>query len=160
MFCPSFLLTILCVLLVPQLCPTLSNPMDCSLPGSSVHGILQARILEWVSIPFSRGSFWSQDQIQVSHIASRFFTVWATREIPPTVKVLVTQSCLTLCNPMDCSPPGSSVHGILQAKIWSWYPFLSPGDLSSPGIKPRSPSLQILNHLSHQGSNSLSIYIF
>ena len=42
--------------LVVQLCPTLREPMDCSLPGSSVHGILQARILEWVAIPFSRGS--------------------------------------------------------------------------------------------------------
>ena len=44
--------------LVAQSCPTLWNPTDCSLPGSSVHGILQARILEWVAIPFSRGSFW------------------------------------------------------------------------------------------------------
>ena len=43
-------------LLVAQLCPTLCDPMDCSLPDSSVHGILQARILEWVAIPFSRGS--------------------------------------------------------------------------------------------------------
>ena len=48
-----------CVL-VTQLCPTLCNPIDCSPPGSSVHGILQARILEWVTIPFSRGSSWHQ----------------------------------------------------------------------------------------------------
>ena len=142
MFCPSFLCTILCVLLVAQVCPTLSNPMDCSLPVSSVHGILQARILEWVSIPFSRASSWPQDQIQVSHIASRFFIVWVTREIAPKVKMLVTQSYLILWDPMDCSPPGSFVHGILQPKIWSGYPFPSPGDLPSPGIKPRSPSLQ------------------
>ena len=46
--------------LVPQLCPTLCNPVDCSLPGSSVRGILQARILEWVAIPFSRGVFLTQ----------------------------------------------------------------------------------------------------
>ena len=45
---------------ITQTCPTLSDPMDCSLPGSSVHGILQARILEWVAIPFSRGSFPTQ----------------------------------------------------------------------------------------------------
>ena len=51
--------------LVSKLCPTLCNPMDCSLPGSSVHGILQARILEWVAIAFSRGSFWPRDQILV-----------------------------------------------------------------------------------------------
>ena len=64
--------------LVAQLCPTLCNPMDCGLPGISVHGILQARILEWVTIPFSRGSSWPRDWTQVSHIAGRFFTIWAT----------------------------------------------------------------------------------
>ena len=51
--------------------------MDCSLPGSSVHGILQARILEWVAIPFSTGSSWPRDWTWVSCIAGRFFTVWA-----------------------------------------------------------------------------------
>ena len=55
-------------------------PMDYSLPGSSVHGILQARILEWVTIPFSRGFSQPRDQTWVSHIAGKFFTVWATRE--------------------------------------------------------------------------------
>ena len=54
-------------------------------PGSSVHGILQARILEWVAIPFSRASSWPRDQTQVSCIAGRFFTVWATREGPHTI---------------------------------------------------------------------------
>ena len=52
--------------------------MVCSLPGSSVHGILQARILEWVAIPFSRGSSWPRDRTRVSRIAGRFFTIWAT----------------------------------------------------------------------------------
>ena len=59
--------------------------------------------------------------------------------------MLVTQSCLTLCDHMDCSPPGSSVHGILQAKIqkyWSGLPFPSPGDLPNPGIEPRSLASQ------------------
>ena len=56
--------------------------------------------------------------------------------------VLVTQLCLTLCDPMDCSLPGSSVHGILQARILEWLPFLSPGDLPDPGIEPASPALQ------------------
>ena len=58
------------------------------------------------------------------------------------VKVLVTQSFLTLLDPMDCSLPGSSVHGILQARIWSGLPFPSLGDLPDPGIEPRSPALQ------------------
>ena len=54
--------------------------MDCSLPGSSIHGIRQARILERVFIPFSRESFQPRDQTLVSHVAGRFFTVWATIE--------------------------------------------------------------------------------
>ena len=58
---------------VAELCPTLCDPMDCSPPGSSVHGILQARILEWVAISFSRGSSQPRDQTQVSCIAGRHF---------------------------------------------------------------------------------------
>ena len=54
--------------------------MNCSLPGSSVHGILQARILEWVALPFARGSSQPKDGTQISCFAGRFFTVWATRE--------------------------------------------------------------------------------
>ena len=57
-------------------------------------------------------------------------------------KVLVAQSCLTLCNIMGYSPPAFSVHGILQARILSGQPFPSPGDPPHPGIKPRSPALQ------------------
>ena len=51
-----------------------------SPPGSSGDGILQARILEWVAIPFSTGSSWLKDWTQISYIAGKFFTVWATRE--------------------------------------------------------------------------------
>ena len=60
-----------------QSCWTLYESMDCSPPGSSVHGILQARILAWVARPFSRGSSRPRDQTQVSRIAGGFFTVWA-----------------------------------------------------------------------------------
>ena len=63
-----------------QLCPTLCDPMGCSLPGSSVHGILQARILEWIAISSSRGSSWPRDWTWVSRTAGRLFTIWATRE--------------------------------------------------------------------------------
>ena len=58
------------------------------------------------------------------------------------VCVLVAQSCLTLCNPMNCSPLGSSVPGILQARILEWIAIPSLEDLSNPGIEPRSPTLQ------------------
>ena len=68
------------IVLVTQSCPILCDPMDCSPPDSSVHGILQARILEWVAIPFSRGSSWPRDWTQVSWITGRFFTIWATKE--------------------------------------------------------------------------------
>ena len=66
---------------IAQSCPALCDPMDCSLPGSSIHGIFQARILEWVAISFSRGSSRPRDQTWVSHIVGRRFTLWATREI-------------------------------------------------------------------------------
>ena len=76
-----------------QSCPTLSDPMDCSLPGSSIHGILQARTLEWVAIS-SSNALKSQSE--------------------------GAQLCPTLSDPMDCSLPGSSIHGILQARILEW----------------------------------------
>ena len=59
------------------------------------------------------------------------------------IVVLVSQVCPTLCDPMNCSPPGSSVHGILQAGILEWLPCPPPGDLPDSGIKPRSPALQV-----------------
>ena len=74
-----------------QLCLTLSNPMDCRLPGSSVHGIFQARVLEWGAIAFSKVK---------------------------CAKLL--QSCPTLCDPIDGSPPGFPVPRILQARILEW----------------------------------------
>ena len=67
---------------VTQSCPILCDPMDYSLSGSSVRGIFQARVLEWIAISFSRGSFWPRNQTQVSRIVGRRFTVWATKEAP------------------------------------------------------------------------------
>ena len=65
-----------------QSCLILCNPMDCSSPGSSVHEILHARILEWVVIHFSRGSSQPRDRTQVSGVVGRFFTLWETRNAP------------------------------------------------------------------------------
>ena len=56
-----------CFYSILQVCPTLCDPMDCSPPGSSVHGVLQARVLEWVSMPSSRGSSLSRDQTHISY---------------------------------------------------------------------------------------------
>ena len=102
---------------VTQSCPTLCDLMDCSPLGSSVHGILQARILKWVAIPVSRGSSRPRNWTQVSCIAGRFFTNWATRESESEV----AQSCPTVCDPMDCSLLwDSSIHGIFQARVLEW----------------------------------------
>ena len=87
---PTSWVSYLC--LVSQSCLTLCDSMDCSLPGSSVHGILQARILEWVAGPSFRGSSWPRDQTHISYIypalAGRFFTTSATWEAPHGVMVM------------------------------------------------------------------------
>ena len=72
--------------LVAQLCLTLCVPMDCSPPRSSVRGILQARILERVAVPSSRGSFHSRSWTQISWVVAYCFTVWTTREAPSDEK--------------------------------------------------------------------------
>ena len=212
----------MCVL-VAQSFPTLCNPTNYNPPGSSVHGILQARILEWVAISFSRGSSQPRVQSQVSHIAGRFFTFWATREakiyrslgisltnfqllpicsfhlcsgfkhwkdwiehiiftdseldlsrpifyskftafiltsrslqlffirivILKPMLIIVTcmhawvhaQACPTLCNPMDYSPPGSSVHGVFQARILKWVAISSARGSFWPRNQTRIPGL-------------------
>ena len=122
---------------------TLSDPMDCSLPGFSVHGILQARILEWIAIYFSRGclsvviaattgkSLQSCptlcDPIDGSAPGSSVPGILQAR-ILEQVAISFSNACMhakplqlwTLCNPMDSSQPGSSVQGILQARILEW----------------------------------------
>ena len=98
----------MCVL-VAQSCLTLCDPMDCSPPGSSVHGILQTRIPEWVAIPFSRGTSRPRNGIKVSRIADEFFTLrhqgsplcierslnrWTTKEAPTYFSYFLL-SCLS-----------------------------------------------------------------
>ena len=78
---------------VAQSCPTLCDPMDYSLPGSSVHGIFQAVTLEWIAISFCQTAAAAAESLQ---------------------------SCLTLCDPRDGNPPGSPVPGILQARTLEW----------------------------------------
>ena len=70
---------------VAQSCPTLFDPMDCNLPGSSVHVIFQARVLEWVAISFSRGSSWPRNWTTISCVSGRRFTLWATRAPKPLI---------------------------------------------------------------------------
>ena len=133
----NILLYLFCVL-VAQSCLTLCNPMDYRLPGSSVHGILQVRILEWVAIPFSRGSLQSRDRTKVSRIAGRFLTGWAIRE----VKVLVSQLCLILCDPMAGAHQAPLSMEFSRQEYWSGLPFPFPGCLPNPEIEPGFPALQ------------------
>ena len=90
--------------------------------ASLLHGILQARMLEWVAIPFSRGSSWPRDQIQVSCIAGRFLTIWATREAPHTVFFSWRQPTFLHCWHLSFVfkvSNGSS--GPLQAPSFLWF---------------------------------------
>ena len=97
---------------VTQLCPTLCNSMDCSLSGSSIHGIFQARVLEWIAISFSRGSSWPRNRTQVSHIADSYLTAWASREAVTSK----TKSILRQESPVFAeSPPSISGHPEWQA---------------------------------------------
>ena len=80
--------------LVAQSCLTLCDPMDCSLPGSSIHGVFLARVLAWVAVAFSGGSSRPRDRTQVSHIAGRRVTLWATKEAHPTLKTLTDTECV------------------------------------------------------------------
>ena len=145
--------------------------MDCSLPGSSVHGVSQAKVLGWVATAFSRGSFQPREQTHISCIGRWILYHWAAREIPLNSYMLLLLSrfsrvglcvipwtaayqappSLRFCrqehwselpslslmhesekwkwsrsvsptpsDPMDCSLPGSSVHGIFQARVLEW----------------------------------------
>ena len=82
--------------LVTLWCPALCNTIGCSLPGSSVPGILQARILGWVAIPLSRGSSWPRGGPQGSHTACQFFTVWVIKEghLYAELQMSEARSCL------------------------------------------------------------------
>ena len=107
-----------CCCLVAKLCPTFCDPMDYSSPSLSLHGIFQTRILEWFAASFSRGSSWPRDRTHVSCIAS--FTTETPGKPTTTAAAKLLQSCPTLCDPIDGSPPGSPVPGILQARTLEW----------------------------------------
>ena len=133
--------------------------MDCSPPGSSVHGILQARILEWVAISFSRGSSQLMDQTHISYIPCIPLT-WTQeisqeelhtscrRNLPISQDQiiggggLVAESCPTLATPWTVARQAPLSMGFSRPEYWSGFLFPSPGDLTDPGIELRSPALQ------------------
>ena len=102
---------------VAQSCPTVWDPMDCSLPGSSVHGIFQARVLEWGAIAFSDVAVQLINNVVLaSDVQQSDSFIYICMYLK--VKVKVAQMCLTLWDPMDYT-----VHGILQARILEWVAF-------------------------------------
>ena len=107
---------------VAQSCPTLSDPMDCSLSGSSIHGIFQARVLEWGAIAFSKAWKWKVKVKSLNHVRL-LATPWtAAYQAPPSM-------------------------GFSRQEYWSGLPCHSE-DLPNPGIEPRSPTLQADSSLS------------
>ena len=118
--------------------------MDCSPPGSSLHGIFQERVLEWIAISFSRGSSWPRDRTLVSCIAGWCFTGWATRESPKEQwKWKWKWSRFWLfATPWAVAYQAPPSVEFSRQKYWSGLLFPSPGDLPYPGIKPRSSALQ------------------
>ena len=105
---------------VTQSCLSLCNPMDYSLPGSSLHGILQARVLEWVAISSSRGSSQPRDQTRVSLIPGRCFNLWATREAPNSPHILCESHCCATLNRMRNGSVSSVLHKsvFVGPEIW------------------------------------------
>jgi len=117
-------------MLVAQLSPTLCDPLDCSPPGSSVRGIPQARILEWVSMPSSRGCSWPREWKKVSCIIGGFFTVWATREAPlkelPRDSFKTTLQEKTASNRFPGSPNKSHFEHLTAIAKWPLNQFTLP----------------------------------
>ena len=132
------------------------DPIDYSPPGSSVHGILQARISEWVAIPFSRGSSGPRDQTQVSHIVGRFSTDWATREALTKPHTL-SEFPLSLCYcsvPQAC--PTLQPHGLQHARLHCISLSISRSLLKLMSIESMMP----FNHLIPRHSRLLLPSIF
>ena len=129
--------------------------MDSSLQVP-VPGTFQVRILEGVAISSSRGSFWSRDQRELTCIGRWFLYFCVTsdthRECMKGKKV--AQSCPTLCNPIDCSPPGSSIHGIFQARVLGWVAISFSRGSSWPRDRTQVSGIAgtCFYCLSHQGS--------
>ena len=133
---------------VAQSCLTLCNPMDCSLPGSSVHGISQARILEWVAISFSRESSPPRNRTCISCIAGRFFTAQPPRKprgvLAAAAKSL--ESCLTPCDPWTIVHQAPLSMRLSRQEYSSGLPFPSPEDIPNPETGISCIGRQVLYH--------------
>ena len=137
---------------VTQSCPTLCDPMNCSLPGSSIHGILQARVLEWVAISFSRGSSRPRDRTWVSCIVGRCFTIWATREVSAVATFnqlfssVVSQDSNIYNHRGTCKKCKflSPIWDLQNQKSWAWNPEICIQTRSCPSDSCAHWSLRII----------------
>ena len=132
--------------------------MNSNPPGSSVHWILQARILEWIAMPSSGGSSQPRDRTFISYVSclGRWVLYHYHHLVSPPKSESVSHSVVS-------DSLGSSVHEILQARILQWVPFPSPGDLPDPGIEPGSLTLQADSLLSEPPGkplNPLFVYMY
>ena len=109
-----------------QLCSTLCDHMDYSLPGSSVHGVLEARILEWTAVPFSRGSSLLRDQRTSLTSPAWQAGSYHKHHLGSLLLLLSRFSRVWLYNPIDGGPPGFLSLGFSRQEHWSGLPFPSP----------------------------------
>ena len=117
---------------------------DCSPPGSFVHGILQARLLNWVAIPFSGVSSWPRDWARVSYIAGRFFTIWATREDlrMAIIKIYTDSKCFRACEEKETLMHCWWEYKFMQSLLRRVWPFLTKLKVEIP-YEPAIPFLGI-----------------
>ena len=113
---------------------TLCDPMDCSLQTSSIHGIFQASVLEWVAISFSRETSQSRNRTQVSCMQADSLLTELWGKPHSHVQFFVSLGAVAYQAPLSMGFP--------KQEYWSGLPFPSPGDRPNPGIEPRSPTLQ------------------
>ena len=135
---------------VAQSCPTLCDPVDCSPPGSSVHVILQARILEWVAISISKESSQPRDQTHISCISCILKRVLyqlshlLLERLSTSESVCISHSCVQFfVTPWTVAGQAPLSLEFSRQEYWSGLQFLPPGDLPRPEIKPRSPALLV-----------------
>ena len=138
--------------LITQSCPNYCDPMECSPPGFSIHGIFQARILEQAAISFSRCFSQPRDRTHVSCTAGELLTIWAIREAHLTFLSQfssVIQSCPTLCDHVNRSRPGLLVHHQLPEFTQTHVHWV--GDAIQPSHPLLSPFPLAFNLSQHQG---------
>ena len=121
--------------------------MNCSRQGSSVRGTLQARMLEWVAIPFSRGSSWPRNWTWVSCIAGKFFTIWATREANNIIYLILNKKSWLIGKDSDAGRDwGQEEKGMTEDEMAGWHHWLDGRESEwTPGAGDGQGSLACCN---------------